>query len=388
MSNRQNSTGLSAGFYEILRTDYPANAVLLIEAHVFASHAEFLPCYAKYFRSIGFKVDVLFRQEHLLLHPLTQEITNSMEGVRFFCVDFHNDYERSLLFELAVNYEFILLTTNDYSLLRFEDFYYNYVIQKKKNNFYAINHSETYRAAELKAMKDDADRVYYDRHVFNFGVMQKSGPFICPVSEIYPCGGAVKKNTQTRFLSIGALLRKNRDYDLLIYSMRDLIKDGVTNFHVEIIGAANEITLDDFRGLEPWITVAGSTSYPKMYDKIKKSDFFLFLSSYDKQNHYIDNNPSGIFNLGLMFGKPQLVQEEFAKAYGYDNENSLIYSEKNLTKSMNAAIDMDSSAYTLLVAGVHKMRGKIQNQSIEHIKKYMLHEEGLFDLHAQDFSKS
>ena len=67
----------------------------------------------------------------------------------------------------------------------------------------------------------------------------------------------------------------------------------------------------------------------EMYDEVEKADFFLTSYEPDFAPHlrYITTGTSGAFQLVYGFLKPVVIHEKFSGINGFDDKNSVIYSD-------------------------------------------------------------
>lgn len=170
-----------------------------------------------------------------------------------------------------------------------------------------------------------------------------------------------KKNQKViRFSIVGAMSKKNRNFDQLTYSIRKLIQEGIVNFFVHVVGPGIGSFPPD---ILPFIRFHGRLDYPSLYEVVGRSDYLLTLMDYEIEEHrkYIDNWSTGTSHLSYTTLTPVLIQKPFAASYGYDFSNSIIYDvdsencNDNLFQAMRFAIKLDSEDYEKMVESLQKL---------------------------------
>ena len=138
-----------------------------------------------------------------------------------------------------------------------------------------------------------------------------------------------KSKDKTRFIVVGGINKNNKNYDLLLQCTKELLEYN-TNFEITIIGLSGKIDIPD--ELANYIKFKGKLPFAEMYKEMEKADFFLPLLDPSNEWHrrYLNETTTGSRQLILGFLKPCLINEEFANAYDFNQNNSIIYQQNNL----------------------------------------------------------
>lgn len=176
------------------------------------------------------------------------------------------------------------------------------------------------------------------------------------------------KNTDiVKFLSIGTIHPNNKNYQILFNACNSLLKKGIKNFEIQVIGAGsiNDIPTN----IRPYFKLLGALTYKDMFDKIEQGDYLLNLfDPKNKEHHkYLDNWATGSSILFFAFAKLPLMHEFFAKSYFLDNGNAVVYTD--LAEGMRLAIQMKSKEYQRRQSALLKLTEELQTKSLKNLCK-------------------
>ena len=176
-----------------------------------------------------------------------------------------------------------------------------------------------------------------------------------------------KSKDKTRFIVVGGINKNNKNYDLLLQCTKELLEYN-TNFEITIIGLSGKIDIPD--ELANYIKFKGKLPFAEMYKEMEKADFFLPLLDPSNEWHrrYLNETTTGSRQLILGFLKPCLINEEFANAYAFTRDNSIIYSENHLLEAMKAAININSEEYEKLQKNLNLLAQNIYKESLQNLK--------------------
>ncbi|MEI0799067.1 hypothetical protein R4Q14_12175, partial [Brachyspira intermedia] len=181
-----------------------------------------------------------------------------------------------------------------------------------------------------------------------------------------------KNKEITKFIVIGNFSEHRRNYNLLFNSFRMLVKSGIVNFHLTLVGSGN--INYDLTYLRPFVTFMGRINYPDLFKEVYSSDFILPMLDYENKDHdrYIKYGVSGSFQLSYGFNKICIVNSKFSKTYGLDNDNSIIYDKnENLLESLKLAINMDEKSYEIKQINLKKYSNNLYNRSLKNLKNML-----------------
>ncbi|MDR1009202.1 MAG: hypothetical protein LBL52_03030 [Rickettsiales bacterium] len=357
-------------YYEMLKSDIADKHVLLIEGQAYACHAEFLYGYAKYFLDMGRNVDIVLTPEHFERKPLSG-FDLAGGRVRVFSIDLKTPAGRANLAGQLVNYELALLATSNYTFVDFDFFYHVYAESMNKSNFYFISHSfDEYKKSLSNPAWNAAKREYYKEHALSAMPFAKDMRFLACLDTFADARHEeLRRDGITRFISVGGITRVNKDYDLLFDAIRALAAKGVRGFRVDIMGGGPTY-LDEFdtHGCEPYVNFMARVNYPEMYRRMRDADFLLPLLSEDKQKEYLDDRPTGSYNLSMMFLKPMVMNKTFAKEYGISGGACVGYDGTGLAAAMESACKISESSYVGMVGELAKTKAAHYSRGLDSTK--------------------
>lgn len=312
-----------------------------------SSHAEIVPGYAKYLLDLGYHVSILvtperlkeglfarFNDENLSLNSMTQKQIKNF---------FLNNDLRSIRGVLVTTVG--KLCDND-----IDDAYKSFHPQANRSKVFFVEH-------EIDKLTDN-DKL--PESIITLRKMDYKNATTTVVNPHY--FGKVKlnkKNTATRFVTIGALSEKRKSTQLLVNAVENLVAQGITNFKVVVIGKGKISKLP--KKLRAFFDIKGKLPFDKMYDEIEKSDFIL--SAYEntlEHKKYITIKTSGTFQLAYGFLKPIIIKEEFATINGFEKANSILYKDNDdYASAMKVAIEMSQNEYSEMQKNLENLAQQI-----------------------------
>lgn len=322
-----------------------------------SSHAEVVPGYAKYLLDLGYHVSILitperykeglfcrFEDENISYNMLSQKQIR-----RFFLSNDIKDVKGILVTTLGK------LSTDDIESAyksfhmdvdRSKIFFVEHEIDKLVDNGKLKESIITLRQMDYKCAKTIVVNPHY------FRVVKPN-----------------EKNEVTNFVTIGELSEKRKNTKLLVDAVENVISKGFLNFKVTVIGKGKISCIP--KNLRAYFDIKGRLAFDEMYDQIEKSDFIL--SAYedsDLHRKYITIKTSGTFQLVYGFLKPIIIRGEFAKINGFNNKNSLIYTDdKDYSKAMIEAINMSQESYRNMQNNINKYALELFSTSKNNLKK-------------------
>lgn len=336
------------------------NSVLIVEANW--CHFEVVPGYVKYFRELGYNVDLIIHQKSVC--DLFQEIFPDVQIYNFdldrmrevFASTRIKKYEY-LFFTSAVKYvEGIHANSPDSPLV--SDFFPKIAMDKNRR-IYVQHHMErnceNKNQIALADLHNPCSEKFYIVNPHYFGNVA-----ITP-----------KSDDVTRFIVVGAMFAWRKNYDLLIEAVRTLSKK-TDRFKVILVGGGNPPEIDE--DIAGFFDIRGRLSYPDMFRAMEEADFFLCLLDPDNADHerYIQTGTSGSFQLIYGFAKPCLLHKYFADVYEFNNENALVYEKNNeLASFMAKAVNMSAAEYRLLQQGVEEKAAAVRKMSLTNLQNLL-----------------
>ncbi len=331
-------------------------SVLIIEPNPY--HSETIAGHCKYFTDLGYNVDVFMLFENYREFPLCRYITNPP---RIFSGS-EDDLEKWVSFNILSQYDFIFFSSYTYKCDQniFRKFK---KIVPAKYGFFGVEHDILYKSVSLFPEISDA---LHKNRLFVLSDI----PDVPRLNPHY--FGDIKvtqKNKNTViFTAVGVIDASVKNHSLLFDSVQVLLKQGITDFKIVVIGSGKlEISQD----LKPYIEMRGRLNFPDMYEAIEQTDFLLGLMDIHNLNHhrYLNGQASGIVQLALGFKKPLVINDIFGIHYGFSGETALLYKEDALGEAMVAAYKLTGAYYSTMQANLSKLADAIYKQSANDLQK-------------------
>jgi|GEM_PF-1487622 len=334
-------------------------AVLIVEPNPY--HGEILPGFAKYFQDLDYNVDILIRVETQKEKPFiryTENLPTFFEGTA-------QQMKAALKSKKMQDYDFLFFSTNVlWEGSYFVGSYLSYLrfFPKTKFGIVFVEHN-------LDRLRDDDDDYLFQQGRF-FTLTKESynGKETMQLNPHYFGKIQVtgKNEDFTRFLVVGTIYQDSKNFDLLLSEVENLLDSGIYKFSVDIVGSG-QLKLP--AKLKEYIHILGRLDFDALYAKLETADFLLSLldPAIDKHKRYLKGTTSGTVQLSLGFRKPMIINRKFAKRYGFDKRNSLIYSGSDLFESMALAIKMGQRTYKVLQSGIRNKAKLTQFHSIRNL---------------------
>lgn len=177
------------------------------------------------------------------------------------------------------------------------------------------------------------------------------------------------KNKITRFLITST---PSRNYDQLI-SASDTLKN--ENFQFQFVVTGRDKTLNDQlipNNIKDNFLFNLNLSYDNLLKIIETIDFIVITldRKNPRDNTYNNGRSTGSAQISYGYLKPCIINSDFAKTYGLDNENSIIFndSKDSLYFAMRDAIMMTNGEYKKKQYNLKKTADKIYEISKNNVK--------------------
>ena len=177
-----------------------------------------------------------------------------------------------------------------------------------------------------------------------------------------------KKNIKTTFFLTSTV---RRNYKALIKSVHRLQKEKF-NFQVVVTGRSSTFNSSSIsKNINNKFIFKYNASYSELYKLVNSSDYIIILldPNIETDKLFKTKKVSGSYQLSLGFAKPCLINNEYAKFYGFNNENSLIYINSNLYSAMKKAIIIKDKKYKEIQRNLIIKKNELYNISINNIRK-------------------
>lgn len=343
--------------YKFMKADIGDNRLLLIETN--DVHGEVISGYLNYFKRLGYNIDILITPKLYKEKPFCR---NDISAVNVYLSDW-GLLNKFFSNENIKKYKAVFLMTSAEYLIWKNDNYCGvlnlYPQLRNWQNLYIVEHDldDIARFAEEKFLSTD--------RLITLGHFDK-GTFACPI-----LFGKIKitpKNDITTFITVGGIEQERKNHQKLIEAVKTLAHENL-KFKVIIVGKG---TLDNLpKDIRDYISITGRLNFPDMFDMMEKADFFLPLLDENNPAHerYIKNKVTGSAQLIYAFAKIPIIHEKFARFYGYNKENAIVYYD--LAEAMKKAISADNSAYSEFQNKLQNLSSKLIEETENNLRKIM-----------------
>lgn len=328
------------------------NSILIFEKNNF--HYECTPGFAKYFLDLGFHVDIIMteigNQSFIFFEPTKK--------LRFFILDdekyYRSDKYIEQLRELFKKYLAILVQTMTPDV---KHFYNNSNLLKGKNSIFVYHYHP--------------EMPYIDFHnnIRSWTLLN----FTNLALEVNPhYFGKIKhrdKNNITRFFIVST---SNRNYEELI-SASDKLNNEKFQFQVIVTGRSQSLNAQKIpNNIKDKFLFNCYLSYYNLLKIIETIDFIIITLNTKNpgDNTYINGRSTGSAQIAYGYLKPCLINIDFSKTYGMNNENSIIFNDLNysLYFAMREAIMMTNKEYKKKQYNLKKTADTIYEISKNNVK--------------------
>ena len=320
------------------------NSILLLESNNY--HGEVIAGYMQYFQKLGFNVDCLISSEINKWHPFCRL---DLKNIKLF----HCDYVALgwiLKSKKILKYKHVFVMSSAYYRKTADENYTGILDEfphlKEHPSLFVVEHD----LVDIKRFKEEG--LIQKNHLITLGHFDK-GVFMSPI-----LFGNVLKNPKS--------FRKN--HQALIQAIEKLASENM-KFKVIVVGRG---TLDNLpKSIHPYIQIMGRLDFPKMFDCMEKSDFFLPLLDADNPEHnrYITTGVTGSAQLIYGFSKVPILHPKFAPFYGFNEKNALLTAD--LAKGMRQAIQMPADEYKQMQSNLTNLAEKLENESFHNLKEIL-----------------
>lgn len=323
------------------------------------NHSEVVPGYVKYLLDLGYHVSVcitpdryeegLFSRfeldnQNLSLNDLTQK-----EIKKFF---HKNNLEKV---------KGVLVTTSGklYDRVHYEQCYKYFNKNVDKTKLYFVEHD----------VQKAVDANLWNEKFITLRQMNYKGVKSVVINPQYFGNVEItSKNKITNFVTIGEIKKRIKNADLFIQSAEELVKRGITNFKITVIGKGHLSDIPE--NVRHFFDIKGRLDFENMYKEIENSDFLI--TSYDIPDHirYNTTGTSGNFQLVYGFLKPVIIKEDFAEINGFTDENSILYKEDgDFVEAMITGINMSDTEYAKKQEKLKDYSQNLYRTSLKNLKE-------------------
>ncbi len=336
---------------------------LVIEIHPY--HFFLIPGSVRYLEELGFIADILTREnkdaDDILLNA-------NVNNKRYLFDDLN---VRQILSGICVEeYDFIFLTSLEYfhdnlkeSALKFLRF----PVAVRDKIAGIQHHPELIEELGHEWMAEQGRIFVLSDVTWNNIKLKRFIPFFL--------GNFYIRNTNNRnIMTVGN--SGNRYYiSRLIDYIRKNCKD--IEYQIHMIGAIPRYmflkyyrNICSFKSMKS-IHLFGRLDYPSMYAELQKQSFILIGMDPLTQDNFYKGLTTGSLLLAYSFGKPCILEEHFAEAYGLDASMAVIFRDSEMD-GIEKAVYMDDEAYVQLVNNFEKKADEAERESVFNLKTLLV----------------
>ena len=334
------------------------NSVLMVE--FMPHHGEVIPGIVKYLLDLKHNVDVLMYSE--------QRGVNVIDLGLFTCFDANDKLRIFPRSGYSINLFLRSKKVHAYKRIIFNtmhDKLFTYL------RFYRIN-IDKLKPIGMIHNSENFNKYFYTENIASLVRMEcinRKPPVVVNAHYFgeYPPG---EKSKTTVFFTLNSKDLLRRNIRLLFEACDRLYEKGITDFIVKITGNGVPVPEKYCKN----IVSLGFLNFKLMYDAIHSSDFILALI--DSASVHYTNKASGTYQLSYGFCKPIILHEKFSPVSGFNNENSVLYSDNDeLSAAMEKSINLSGSDYKTMVNSLSELEKSIYSSSLENLRKLLLNDE-------------
>lgn len=326
------------------------NKILVVEMN--CCHGECLPGNVKYLQELGYKVDVILNEKQEKESPLFM-----FSNVSTLYLS-ENDIINFLNSSALERYKICLFNSNIIYSKKNKSIFDLFNYKKSNVKFLCVEHrlenipTLSHKAICIVLKKFTKTKLAYEVNPHYFGDIQQH-----------------IRNKVITFICVGNIDERRRNYSILIKGIEDLHLRNIKNFKVIIIGKGN--ILDIPENIRSYFDIKGRLSYQEMYKEMQNADYFLSLLDPTNKEHerYLKYGTSGSFQLIYGFKIPCIIADKFAYQHGFNEHNSIIYSEnKYFSEALKIAIEQTETDYYKMQKQISIYSEFVHKNSLSNLK--------------------
>lgn len=334
----------------------PDHTVLIVEPNPY--HGEILPGFVKYFYDLGYNVDLMLRHENDV-----EDIFCRFDKKPNVFYGTANHLKEMLKWSKIKDYEYLFFSSSAFWERDYANSYLNFLEfepQTKKGILMIEHNIDPYLHEYQEEKYLDTGRLF-----------TLSGFHNTPMLNPHYFGDNIsitpKSDDKTRFIAVGGINSACKNHELLLKAVRSLV-DLKIKFEVIVVGSGK---LDLPVDLQKFVIFKGRLDFKNMFAEMEKADFFLPLldATIPEHKRYMTGTTTGSRQLALGFLKPMIIAEEFAQVYDLNNQNSVVYSQNDLTRAMLVATKIEPNHYANMQRMLKKLADEIYQRSLDNLRK-------------------
>lgn len=334
-------------FLKHVKNKPAGNSVLVVEAN--PHHGEVLPGVVKYFRDLGYDVDLVVRLEVYKDKPFIRH----SNPPKTFCMDakYLTEFFKS---DLAEKYNFVYFSSM-YVYTHAHDGAIMGLIGGFPKKYIIMEHALDRHPGYAKP-----------EHAPHVVTMAGLGGFPMLNPNYF---GEINITPRSKKTHIVACARTLSEGDIIFTAVRELLARGIKDFHVTIAGRSSVRKIPS--DVKNYVKLTGMLSFNNLWKLYEDADFFFNPLEPQIESHrkYLDKVTSGYWQAIMAFGKVPISHVAFAPIYRYNDENALLYDVAGgAADAMERAIKLSNDEYLAKQNALFEMRDQVYNSSMENIK--------------------
>lgn len=334
--------------------------VLIIEPN--ECHGECLCSYLKYFKELGYNTHLITTPTVLELEPLYNLPPKYMPEKIF---QLSPQWFKSFFkLKKLKKYSYIFLCTTHNYYYEKSNFEALNIFPNLQNKMLVMEHD----LRQIKLYNEESflnnNRLFVITNFTNNPQINTLSPHYFPLAKEH-----VKNSRQTNFITVGALDIKRRNITILFDAIKKLSQEGIKNFKITVIGGGKLKNIPE--DIAEFFEIKSRLNFPDMANELNNADFILALldPNINANCNYLHYLTTGTKQLILGFKKPCIVNNEFAKALGFDETNSLVYNGNEIHAQMKNAISLKEEKYIDMRNELSQKAEDIYNNSVNNLKR-------------------
>ncbi|WP_300716585.1 hypothetical protein, partial [uncultured Brachyspira sp.] len=330
------------------------NSILIVEIN--NGHGETIPSFINYFYNLNYNIDIIVNYDMVRDKVLDRF---NFENINLFYMTF-DEINKVLQNNIITKYKYLFF-----------------------NSFCFYKDNKAFHIFEInKKISMPIERIIGVEHnIDNLKLLKKNTITLLPNSSkckwVNPhYFGEKKLKSKNRdiikFLLTAREANSAKNLDLLIDSIRDVIKSGINNFKVIFTGRIANLNIN-INDIKDNVEFTGYLDYVQLYKYCEDADFILPMLDPNIESHKrFFEDVSGSFQLVYGFGIVPIVHKAFSLRYGLDSDNSLVYNNYDeFIQKFKYAVNMSDWEYKSKAKNILDYSDKLYKESLENIKSIL-----------------
>lgn len=361
--------------------------LLVVEPHPY--HYEVVAGVVKYFIDMRYDITILVRENFDEEDVLCRLKEKAQLKIKKYNDD--SELKKELMDKSIEEYDYVFFSSLEYFHDGKKDRIIDFLggVPKTKRGFLGIYHN-------LNMISDKEMQYLKEGRIFTLSEFNYKG-IETPILSTHLFGKFEEKtdiNPKRKIVLIGLSNRRmlvenaveemmeNNEYedlDIVVVGklkwQKDVVKRSISNLVYYICKASKLKTPYNKCTMRSWknVKLIGTMKFQEMFELIEQSDFIgIILDPCDYQSKpFLNVKTSGSKQLSYGFCKPVIINDRFAKAYGFDNSTGVIYYDDNIYDGLKTIKNMSSETYRNMTLNLKDKSLELYNKSLDNLRKAM-----------------